>query len=224
MLPGETAEEGPFGEFTGFYGPKGQRPVIQIKAITFRDEPVFLGAYCGKPPQETNLIYSFSVAAEVVRSVPIPGVKQVNVTQSGFTAIVSTTKPCEGYGKMMGLAVLGTWAGRLLKTVIVVDEDVDPFSWDEVEWAIATRVQPHRDVSIITELPGIVLDPSLPAPERVDTARTSKMIIDATKYNAERYEPYCVPSAEALAFVDSRWEEYGIPLGQAAQAQTPAVA
>ncbi|MBI3016194.1 MAG: UbiD family decarboxylase, partial [Candidatus Tectomicrobia bacterium] len=127
---GETAEEGPFGEFTGFYGPKGQRTVIRIKAITFRNDLILQGAYCGRPPQETNLIYSFSIAAGVANSVPLPGLKQINVNQSGFNAIVSIEKPCEGYGKMMGLAILGTWAGRMLKTVILVDEDIDPFNWD----------------------------------------------------------------------------------------------
>jgi len=61
-----------------------------------------------------------------------------------------------------GLAVLGCMAGRAVKQVIVVDDDVDPFDPLAVEWAVATRVQPHRDVDIIKEVQGVVLDPSMP--------------------------------------------------------------
>jgi UbiD family decarboxylase len=108
------------------------------------------------------------------------------------------------------MAVLGTHPGRFVKQVIIVDDDVDPFDATAVEWAVATRVQPHRDVEIIKEVTGIILDPSLPEAERHTTARTSKMIIDATRYDARSFPPLCVPREEMVKRVDAEWDRYGI--------------
>jgi len=102
-------------------------------------------------------------------------------------------------------------AGRAVKQVIVVDEDVDPFDPLAVEWAVATWVQPHRDVDIIKEVQGVVLDPSMPNTKSGERGVTSsKMIIDATRYDAKNYSAVCVPSAKALEKVDRDWDRYGI--------------
>jgi 3-polyprenyl-4-hydroxybenzoate decarboxylase len=92
-----------------------------------------------------------------------------------------------------------------------VDDDVDPFDSDEVEWAIATRVQPDRDIEIIRDVAGIILDPSLPRAEQSVHARTSKTIIDATKYDAKSYPALCVPRADVQDRVDQDWARYGLP-------------
>jgi UbiD family decarboxylase len=126
-------------------------------------------------------------------------------------AVVSVDKPYEGFGKYVGLAVLGTTAGRGIKQVIVVDDDIDPADPIQVEWAIATRVQPHRDIEILSELPGIILDPSLPRGGQKPPL-TSKMIIDATRYDAKNFPPICLPASEAMAKVEKEWARYGIPL------------
>jgi UbiD family decarboxylase len=113
---------------------------------------------------------------------------------------------------MVGMAVLGCPSGRHFKQVTVVDHDVDPFDPLAVEWAIATRVQAKRDIDIISEVTGIFLDPSMPEEEQKGPARTDKMIIDATRYNAKSYPAVCLPAAEAMAKVDREWDRYGIPL------------
>ncbi len=125
--------------------------------------------------------------------------------------MVSVDKPFEGFGKFVGMAVLGCMAGRAVKQVIVVDDDVDPFDPLAVEWAVATRVQPHRDVDIIKEVQGVVLDPSMPNTKSGERGVTSsKMIVDATRYDAKNYSVVCVPSAKALEKVDRDWDRYGI--------------
>ena len=216
MPPGVLHHEGPFGEFTGYYGIDNERPVIRIKAITCRKAAIPQASYEAKPPQETNILQSMSMEGETMKSASLPGIQAINVTEGGcgaFNAVVSIQKRFEGYGKMMGMAVLGTWAGRLMKTVIIVDEDIDPYNPTEVEWALATRVQPHRDVEIIKEVTGIHLDPSLPLVERMTGhSRTSKMIIDATRHDAKEFEIVCTPKKEATEMVERDWAKYGISL------------
>jgi UbiD family decarboxylase len=151
-----------------------------------------------------------------MRQIALPGIKKVHVTVPGggaFHAVISVEKSYEGFGKYVALAALGTQPGRYLKRVIVVDQDVDPFDPLAVEWAIATRVQAHRDVEILKEVTGIFLDPSLPREEQVGPARTSKMIIDATRYDAKNFPPVCLPASEAMEKVEREWERYGIQLG-----------
>src|SRR5262249_41175759 len=127
-----------------------------------------------------------------------------------FHAVVAIDKLYEGYGKMVGLAIFGSPPGRHIKQVTVVDEDVDPFDPAAVEWAVATRVQPHRDIEVMTGLTGIFLDPSLPKEEQEGPARTAKILIDATRYDAKDFPPVCLPSRAARDKVERDWGRYGI--------------
>lgn len=214
--PGVLREEGPFGEFTGYYGLRLPRPIIEIKAMTFRHHPIHQAVYEGKPPNEDSIVLAVPLEAELMRLAPLPGLQRAHLSMGGcgaFNAVVSLAKPFEGYGKMMALAILGTWAGRSVKNLILVDEDIDPSDPRQVEWALATRVQPHRDVEIIREAPGVGLDPSMPEAERArGTARTSKLVIDATRYDARDFEIPCLPQEEATTHVERDWPKYGIPL------------
>jgi UbiD family decarboxylase len=205
ILPDELQEEGPYGEFTGFYGDRAPRPVVEITCMTMRRDALHLSAYQGRPPQDSTLMQSIPAEAEIRRMVPLSGLRDINITESGcgaFTAVVSVDKLCEGYGKMFGLAVLGTWGGRYIKQLTVVDSSIDPRDPDMVAWAVATRVQPHRDIEILNGLVGIILDPSLPEFEkRSGHSRTSKMVIDATGYGDEGFVPeLCMPPADAMAW------------------------
>ena len=211
----KLVQEGPFGEYTGYYGDIRSRPVIRIETITHRDQPLYQGTYVGRPPGGSEALTPIPMEAEIRRLVSLPGLKKVHCTMGGarFNVIVSVEKLCEGYGKMAAMAILGTWASRMIKNLIIVDDDIDPENWDEVEWALATRVQPHRDVEIIKDLPGSSLDPSLPHGEKSGGhARTSKMIIDATRYDAKQFELACGPDRETLRRVETQWERYGLGL------------
>jgi phenyl-phosphate phosphatase/carboxylase subunit beta len=216
ILLDDLREEGPFGEFTGYYGGhRAGRPIIRVKAITYRDRPILHAVYEGTPPSGSAIIVAVPREAELLRQISLPGVKRVHMTRGGggaLHAVLSVDKPYEGFGKYVGLAVLGTTAGRSVKQVIIVDDDIDPADPVQVEWAIATRVQPQRDIEILGDLPGIILDPSLPRGDHSRRSLTSKMIIDATRYDAKDFAPVCLPSADALAKVERDWSRYGIAL------------
>jgi UbiD family decarboxylase len=195
------------------------RTTIHITAMTFRNNPILHQAYQGAPPHETDVLTAVGKEAEFMRTIPLPGIKAVHLTEGGcgvLHLVIAVEKLYEGYGKMIGMAALGCPPGRHIKLVTVVDEDVDPYDPVAVEWAIATRVQAHRDVEIIKEVAGIFLDPSMPPEEQAGPGRTSKMIIDATRYNAKNFPPVCLPDAAIMARVDDDWAKYGISLGGAA--------
>src|SRR3990167_6442242 len=215
--PKELREEGLFGEFTGYYGIKHPRPVIKIKAITHRNNPIYAASYEGLPPHDTALLQGLPIETEILRLCPLPGIQKVHVTEGGggaFNCVISIKKQFEGFAKMIAMAALGTWGARYVKTLIIVDDDVDPFDWTQVEWALATRVQPHRDVEIIRDVVGCILDPSLSLQERrTGHSRTSKMIIDATKYDAAEFEIPCRPKQDTMEKINREWVEYAIPAG-----------
>jgi 2,5-furandicarboxylate decarboxylase 1 len=219
VRPNETREEGPFGEYTGHYGgPRLPRTTIHVTAITHRRNPILHLAYQGAPPHETDVLTAVGKEAEMLRHISLPGVKAVHFTEGGggvLHVVLAVEKLYEGYGKMAAMAAFGTPTGRSVKQVTVVDADVDPFDPLAVEWAVAMRVQPHRDIEVLRELPGSSIDPSLPAAEQTRSARTSKIIIDATRYNAASYPPVCQPAAEALDKVVRDWARYEIPLRSA---------
>jgi UbiD family decarboxylase len=221
VRPMEKREEGPFGEYTGHYGgPRLPRPTIHVTAITRRRDAILSLAYQGAPPHETEVLVAVGKEAELLRTVSLPGVKSVFLTSAGCGSlhlVVSVEKLYEGYGKMVGMAFLSAPASRSIKRVIVVDDDIDPLDSLAVEWAIATRVQAHRDIEILAEMPSTSIDPSLPASEQTRTARGSKIIIDATRYDVRNYPSVCMPAAEAVARVERDWERYGIDIGHASQ-------
>jgi UbiD family decarboxylase len=214
LLPGVQEEEGPFGDVTGYYSVRRPQPVVRVKAITHRSDAIHVAAYTGRPPSENALIVAVQNEGEVLRTVPLPGIRRINVSEGGcggFNCIVSIEKAFEGQGRMIGLAILGTWAARPIKNLIVVDDDVDPFDWNQVEWALATRFQPARDMEVLTGINGHGLDPSIDVSERrKGTALTSKVIIDATRFNAAGYEKECGPGDAMTRKVEENWDKYGI--------------
>jgi 2,5-furandicarboxylate decarboxylase 1 len=218
ILLNDLRDEGPFGEFTGYYGGhRAARPIIRVKAITHRDHPILDAVYEGTPPSGSAIIVAVPREAELLRQISLPGIKRAHMTRGGggaLHAVLSVDKPYEGFGKYVGLAVVGSTAGRSIKQVTVVDNDIDPADPIQVEWAIATRVQPHRDIEILSELPGIILDPSLSRGEQRPPL-TAKMIIDATRYDAKDFAPLCLPSADAVARVEREWSRYGIAVPDA---------
>jgi 3-polyprenyl-4-hydroxybenzoate decarboxylase len=94
----------------------------------------------------------------------------------------------------------------------MIDEDLDPDNWTDVEWALGTRFQPIEDTLILQGMAGIVLDPSISQEERrVNASRTSKLIIDATKSLHRPYAEECRPKPEVMKEVIANWGKYGIP-------------
>jgi 2,5-furandicarboxylate decarboxylase 1 len=183
VLPGEFAPEGPFGEFTGYYGPQRWSPVVRVKAITYRNNPIWLNILVGHP--DTSILGGIPKEAGIYEKVKdaLPNVRGVHFPISGccrFHAYISIDKKVEGEGNVAALAAFPHHDE--LKHVIVVDSDVDPFNEREVLWAMATRVQPDTDVTIMSNVRGGSLDPSATV-----HASGAKMIIDATR---PAYRPY----------------------------------
>lgn len=214
IRPGDVGEEGPFGEFTGYYGgEKAKRPIFRILCITRRKNPIDVGSYVGRPPQEDTLLLAMTAEMEILRQCPLPGLRDVYVHPYGvFNAICSVEKQFDGYAKMMAMAILSIWPGRLIKNVILVDTDIDPRDTNQLLWALAMRVNPERDVDIVKEVVGVSLDPALPPEERSSGRnRISKMIIDATEPAKKAGFPeVCLPKGDVLAQVTANWKRYGI--------------
>lgn len=177
ILPNQREPEGPFGEFTGYYGPQRWSPVVKITAITHRKNPIFMNILCGHP--DTCILGGIAKEACLYEELKrlMPGIQAVHLPISGtcrFHAYVSIKQRFNGEAKMAGIATIPHH--DIVKHIVVVDEDVDPFNEKEVLWAIATRVQADKDVTIIPNCRGGLLDPS-----GVVEGIGTKMIIDATK-------------------------------------------
>ena len=204
LKPDEKQEEGPFGEFTGHYGGlKMPRPTIHLTALTRRKSPILHLAYQGAPPHETDVLTAVGKESEILRNITLAG-RQIGPSHRGRLRRFS-----RGGGHRQALRGLRQdgWVGNIrlaargrhIKQVTVVDDDVDPFDPAAVEWAVATRVQPHRDIEIMSGLTGIFLDPSLPKEEQEGPARTSKILIDATRYDAKDFARVCLPARDVMA-------------------------
>jgi 2,5-furandicarboxylate decarboxylase 1 len=157
IQPGARTPEGPFGEFTGYSLGEREREVVKVKAITHRTGAYFQDItvahldhmLLSTIPMEANLYRAVRAMVPSVKAVRVPG---------PFTCYVSLEQRLPGQAKNAILSVLG--ADMYMKRVVVVDHDVDIFDDRQVTWAIATRCQPDRDITIVTHARGSDLDPS----------------------------------------------------------------
>jgi len=172
ILPHERTAEGPFGEFTGYSLGERQREVFKVRAITHRRDAIFQDITVGH--LDHLMLSTTPIEANLYRAVRamVPTVKAVRVP-APFTCYVSIEQRISGQAKNAILAVLG--ADLYMKRVVVVDHDVDVFNDRQVNWAIATRCQPDRDIAIITNARGSDLDPSTK-----EDGNTAKWGVDAT--------------------------------------------
>lgn len=212
-------EEGPFGEFPGYYGGvKMPRPNIRLTAVTHRDNPVFQGTLEGAPPNESSTLRTVGHSVGAWRkllAMAIPGVKEVHFTEMGcaqFMAIVSMER--QYYAGNARQVIEGLWATNInAKWAIVVDADIDIFDQRQVEWALSTRVQPHRDVVITADREsGIQLDPSIdPGQRAYPGTRSSRIGIDATtQFKGFDFGPKARTSDELMAAVEKKWAGRGL--------------
>src|SRR6266705_4960181 len=188
IQPGVRTPEGPFGEFTGYSLGEREREVVKVKAITHRTGAFFQDItvahldhmLLSTIPMEANLYRAVRAMVPSVKAVRVPG---------PFTCYVSIEQRLPGQAKNALLAVLG--ADLYMKRVVVVDHDVDIFDDRQMTWAIATRCQPDRDISVITHARGSDLDPSTK-----EDGYTAKWGVDATaKPSLAGYTPrHRVPS------------------------------
>lgn len=214
IYPDEMAKEGPFGDHTGYYNEVDEFPVFTIERITQRQSPIYHSTYTGKPPDEPAVL---GVALNEV-FVPIlqkqfPEITDFYLPPEGCSyrmAVISMKKQYAGHAKRV---MLGTWSYlrqfMYTKFVIVVDDDIDVHNWQEVIWAITTRMDPARDLTILENTPIDYLDFASPV-----SGLGSKVGFDATnKWPGETTREWgrtiCM-SDEVVKKVDDMWESLGI--------------
>lgn len=192
VLARQRGPEGPFGEFPRTYGPPSDKPLLEIDDIFHRSNPIFQTILpaskehmlLGAIPREASI---YSAVGHV--SANVHDVVLTFAGGSRYHVAISMTPRRKGEAKNVLVAAFAGFTE--IKRVVVVDEDVDISSAEEVEWAIAMRVQPHRDIVIIENALGSPLDPSAD-----EGGQTSKWGIDATipvDANRERYERIRTP-------------------------------
>ncbi len=204
ILPtGWTWPEGRFGEFTRLMGGLHWNPLVRVKAISRRKDAVY---YALHMPWENTWLAAPTRYAAIRQALRTAGVqvKDINVTLGGcaFWHAVISIKKQAGEGKNALLAALSVMD---LKHVVVVDDDIDIFDTNDVEWAIATRVQGDRDIMIVTEARGKPLDPSLPPRPPGVVPTTAKVGIDATISEGiprERFERISYAYADSARIED----------------------
>lgn len=215
-VPPHTRElEGPFGEYTGYMGHSGDNYVVEVSAITFRNDPIYQVFISQMPPSESSCIRRLGRSIALYRhlkqtlGLPVVDVLCSESSGSGPFIYVSMKKGYDGHPVQ---AMHGVWSldASLGKFVVVVDDDIDVHDPAAVEWALGWRVQPERDVYIQHGMVPLGLDPSQPSGGVGDPPRqvSSKVGIDATRKGT--YPANSVPPREHIAAVRAIWDQYGV--------------
>ena len=211
----DYGDEGPYGDHTGYYNSVERFPVFTISAITMRRKPIYLSTFTGRPPDEP------SVLGEALNEVFIPLFQQQFPEIVDFwlppegcsyrIAVVSMKKAYAGHAKRV---MMGVWSYlrqfMYTKWVIVVDADVDARNWKDVMWAVSTRMDPARDITVIENTPIDYLDFASPV-----SGLGSKIGLDATdkwpgETNREWGRQIRMDQA-VVEKVDRMWGELGLP-------------
>ena len=180
IYPDDYANEGPFGDHTGYYNEVDQFPVFTVEKITHRKNPIYHSTYTGRPPDEPAIL---GVALNEV-FIPIiqkqfPEIKDFYLPPEGCSyrmAVVSIKKQYAGHAKRIMMAVWSYLRQFMYtKFVIIVDEDINIRNWEDVIWAITTRMDPARDTVMVENTPIDYLDFASPV-----SGLGSKMGMDAT--------------------------------------------
>ncbi|MFO0995682.1 MAG: UbiD family decarboxylase [Alphaproteobacteria bacterium] len=208
-------DEGPYGDHTGYYNSVEQFPVFEISAITMRRDPIYLSTFTGRPPDEPSTL---GVALNEV-FVPLlrqqfPEIVDFWLPPEGCSyriAVVSMRKAYPGHAKRVMMAVWSFLRQFMYtKWVIVVDDDIDVRSWTDVMWAISTRIDPARDITIVENTPIDYLDFASP-----ESGLGSKIGLDATtKLPPETKREWgrkIRMDQDIIDEVTRKWPRYGLP-------------
>lgn len=216
IYPDDMAPEGPFGDHTGYYNEVDHFPVFTVTRMTMRRDAIYHSTYTGRPPDEPAIL---GVALNEV-FVPIlckqfPEIVDFYLPPEGCSyrmAVVTMKKQYPGHAKRV---MMGVWSFlrqfMYTKFVIVLDDDVDARNWEDVMWAITTRMDPARDTVMVENTPIDYLDFASPV-----SGLGSKMGLDATnKWPGETAREWGTPivmDETVKARVDERWDELGIDI------------
>ncbi len=213
IKPGDFAAEGPFGDHTGYYNEVEQFPVLTVERITRREQPIYHSTYTGRPPDEPAIL---GVALNEV-FIPIlqkqfPEIVDFYLPPEGCSyrvAVVTMKKAYPGHAKRV---MFGIWSFlrqfMYTKFIIVTDDDINARDWRDVIWAMSTRMDPARDMTVIENTPIDYLDFASPV-----SGLGSKVGLDAThKLPAETNRVWGQPiqmDADTRKKIDTLWPELG---------------
>lgn len=216
LEPGANADEGPYGDHTGYYNEVESFPIFTVERITHRDNPIYHSTYTGRPPDEPAIL---GVALNEV-FIPIlqkqfPEIVDFYLPPEGCSyrlAVVTIKKQYPGHAKRI---MMGVWSFlrqfMYTKFVIVCDDDIDARNWQDVIWAITTRMDPLRDTVMMDNTPIDYLDFASPT-----SGLGSKMGMDATnKWKGETQREWGQPivmDKDILKTVNDYWALLGINL------------
>lgn len=214
--PGEEALEGPFGDHTGYYNEQERFPVFTIDCITHRDAPIYHSTYTGRPPDEPAVLGAAlnEVFVPILRK-QFPEITDFYLPPEGCSyrmACVSMQKQYPGHAKRV---MFGVWSFlrqfMYTKFVIVTDDDINVRDWKDVVWAMTTRMDPVRDITLVENTPIDYLDFASPV-----SGLGSKMGMDATsKWPGETDRQWGRPihmDAGVRQRVDAMWAQLGIEI------------
>ncbi|RJR38750.1 MAG: UbiD family decarboxylase [Desulfobacteraceae bacterium] len=217
--PDQFMDEGPFGEFQGYYGrPGGPTPFIEVKCIHFRNNPILTAALMADHPScEQNLFFSVARSARIwddLDRLGIPGIKGVYCVPSaagGFgMTVVSMEQLHAGHASQVAtLAAQCPGGAYNSKWIVVVDEDVDPTDLEQVVWAMCTRCHPPEDIDILRNTWSTYLDPTRNPPELRPYG--AKVLINACKehQHLKVFSKRTAVRESVYNKVASRWGELG---------------
>ena len=208
-------DEGPFGDHTGYYNAVEPFPVFTVSAITMRRDPIYLSTYTGRPPDEPSIL------GEALNEVFIPLLVQQFPEIVDFwlppegcsyrIAVVSIKKSYAGHAKRVMMAVWSYLRQFMYtKWVIVVDDDIDARDWTDVMWAVSTRMDPARDITIVENTPIDYLDFASPEPglgAKIGLDATTKIGPETSRTWGRRIRM----ADEVVEQVTSKWDSYGLP-------------
>ena len=214
IMPGDVAPEGPFGDHTGYYNEVEAFPVLTIDRITHRSEPIYLSTYTGRPPDEPSVLgLALNEVFVPILKTQFPEIVDFYLPSEACSyrvAVVSIRKQYLGHAKRL---MFGIWSFlrqfMYTKMVIVTDDDIDVRNWEDVVWALSTRMDPVRDTVIIENTPIDYLDFASPV-----AGLGSKLGFDATnKWPGETQRAWGEPiemDADVIARIDALWPQLGI--------------
>jgi 4-hydroxy-3-polyprenylbenzoate decarboxylase len=208
-------DEGPYGDHTGYYNSVERFPVFTASAVTMRHDPIYLSTYTARPPDEPSIL------GEALNEVFVPLLRQQFPEIVDFwlppegcsyrIAVVSMKKAFPGHAKRVMMAVWSYLRQFMYtKWVIVVDDDINPRDWKDVMWAVSTRMDPARDITVIENTPIDYLDFASP-----ESGLGSKIGLDATnKLPPETKREWgrkIRMDEEVIRTVTEKWPRLGLP-------------
>ncbi len=212
--PGVVKNEGPFGEFTGYYSyTEAPVPVFEIERVYFRDNPIQLGSPPGRPPHDFSYykaVLRSAMLHDALEKSGVPGVQACwcdEVGGSRMLLVVAIQQRYPGHARQAGVIAsqcqVGAYFGRY---VIVVDEDIDPSNLNDVMWAVCTRSDPERDIDIFRRTLGSKVDP-LHVTTHQRLPFNSRAVIDACRpYDyLEEFPPVAEGDPAYLAGLRTKW-------------------